>query len=88
MTILNKYTKKKTKTFTLRLTDDNGVIEVVKHEYGNRMDIYVCEDPDGEKHINKFKFVNAGETISRYENWFYICRVGDEFLFQKSSWEH
>ena len=92
MVKLNKYTIDKAKEFHLTLGDDNNVIEVDIHKTEGyprleKMTLYIIEDDLDEKHINKFKFIKAGDNIGYEHRWMYICRVGDEFLFQKSSWE-
>ena len=93
MTILNKYTIDKTKEFELTLGDDNNVIEIdVFHVDTSgfniaKMNIYVIEDDIEDKHVNKFRFFKVGEGHQIEDHWMYICRIGDEFLFQKSSWE-
>ncbi len=93
MTILNKYTIDKAKEFELTLGDDNNVIEVDIHKTEGyprleKMTVYVIESEINDKHTNKFRFFKVGESHPMEDHWMYICRVGDEFLFQKSSWEH
>jgi len=92
MTKLNEYevTLHGNKEFSIELGDDNGVVkvEIVETVPLTKIALYVCEDIDSERHKNTFKLVSPGDIVSNDENWFYIDKIGDEFLFQKSSWEH
>ncbi len=91
MTRLNEYevTLHGNKTFSIELGDDSGVVkaEIIETVPLMKIALYVCEDIDSERHRNVFKLVSPGNVVSDDENWFYVDKIGDEFLFQKSSWE-
>ncbi len=89
---LNEYTIDKEKEFEIELSDDNNAFDVDSHKTEGypripKITLYVVENDQYEKHINKFKFVKAGENIGTEGHWMQIGRIGDEFLFQNSSWE-
>lgn len=91
MTRLTEYevTLHGNKSFSIELGDDNGVVraEIIETSPLIKIALYVCEDVDSERHRNTFKLVSTGDIISDDENWFYIDKIGKQFLFQKSSWE-
>lgn len=87
---INKYNVPHRKSFSLKLRDDNNVINAKIPWLSDDMVLHVVEDDINDRHLNNFILVGPGEDMPEEGpdgSWMHIGNIGELFLFQNSSWE-